>query len=34
MHGVPGIKTQRAQIINPDKYLRNNEDSFRRIEGN
>ena len=32
MYGVPGIKIQRAEIINPDKYLRKNEDSFMNLK--
>ena len=29
---MPGIKIQRAEIINPDKYLRKNEDSFMNLK--
>ena len=32
IYGVPGIKIQRAEIINPDKYLRKNEDSFMNLK--
>ena len=29
---MPGIKIQRAEIINPDKYSRKNEDSFMNLK--
>ena len=29
---MPGIKIQRAEIINPDKHLRKNEDSFMNLK--
>ena len=32
IYGVPGIKIQRAEIINPDKYSRKNEDSFMNLK--
>ena len=32
IYGMPGIKIQRAEIINPDKYSRKNEDSFMNLK--